>query len=74
MPCAFNDGELFRSHIVSRPTKPMPNICKIILLARSKGRKAIRPPASGSKVPFQGVWGCSKRDVELSGSLLLCGV
>jgi hypothetical protein len=34
---------------VRRP-KPMPNTCKIILLATSKGRKAIRPPASGSRV------------------------
>jgi hypothetical protein len=37
----------------------------------SKGRKAIHPPASGSCVPFEGLL---KRDLELSGSSLRCGV
>ena len=43
------------------------------LMATSKGRKAIHPPASGPKSRSLEM-GCSKRDVELSGSLLRCGV
>ena len=41
------------------------------LLATSKGRKAIHPPASGPRVPLEGLL---ERDVELSGSLLVYGV
>ena len=53
------------------PTEADANTCKIILLATSKGRKAIHPPASGSS-PAPGA-GHPERDVELSGSVLVRG-
>src|SRR6476659_3379243 len=39
------------THKKGHRPKPTPNTYEIILLATSKGRKAINPPASGSSVP-----------------------